>query len=84
MSARPFQQVEKQLVSAPSRPARAPSLTRLQAAGTAQPSFVSLHLEDMERQGTRGDAAALGALKTAAAHMWTGGEETVRHLPERI
>ncbi|GJE86823.1 cytochrome P450 [Phanerochaete sordida] len=46
------------------------------AAGTAQPSFVSMHLEDMERQGTRTDAATVAALKTAAAHMWTGGEET--------
>nr|BAL05151.1 cytochrome P450 [Phanerodontia chrysosporium] len=45
------------------------------AAGTAQPSFVSMHLEEMHRQDTH-DADNVSALKTAAAHMWTGGEET--------
>ncbi|GJE86824.1 cytochrome P450 [Phanerochaete sordida] len=46
------------------------------AAGTAQPSFLSMHLEDMERDGTRNDAEAIAALKTASAHMWTAGAET--------
>lgn len=35
-----------------------------------------MHLEEMERENAR-DADSIRALKTAATHMWTGGEETV-------
>lgn len=45
------------------------------AEGKAQPSFVSMHLEDMQREGNT-TPEDLNVLKVAAMHMWTGGEDT--------
>ena len=46
------------------------------AAGVAVPSFVSMNLEEMDREGRR-TPEAIETLKKAASQMWTGGAETV-------
>ena len=59
-------------------------LTPAQAAGTAPPSFLAMHLEDMERQGTRNDAEAIAA--RVAAMVAAGADEVplVLHQPRAL
>ena len=54
-----------------------------QRMGTARPCFVSMHLEELEREG-KTTAEALQEIKVAAGHMFTGtfsglGSTSVSH-----
>ncbi|KAJ3545757.1 hypothetical protein NM688_g5589 [Phlebia brevispora] len=45
------------------------------SAGTAKPSFTSMHIEEMRKNGTDSDEE-MSLLKSQAMHLWTGGAET--------